>query len=64
MEIICDHLVANLSIETDDFGYAPFAQEGGIEKVHQISTKKLRRLMELSGLPLKKMETLLAQWIC
>ena len=36
LEMIRDHIAANLSIETDDFDYAPFAQEGGIGKVYQV----------------------------
>ncbi|WP_298271077.1 type I restriction-modification enzyme R subunit C-terminal domain-containing protein [Geobacter sp.] len=34
LEMIRDHVVANLSIERDDFAYVPFAQEGGIGKVY------------------------------
>lgn len=34
--MVRDHIAANLMIETDDFDYAPFAQEGGIGKVYQI----------------------------
>ncbi|WP_235263977.1 type I restriction-modification enzyme R subunit C-terminal domain-containing protein [Geoalkalibacter ferrihydriticus] len=33
LEMIRDHIAANLLIETDDFDYAPFAQAGGIGKV-------------------------------
>ena len=36
LEMIRDHIAANLQIETDDFDYAPFAQEGGIGKVWQL----------------------------
>jgi len=36
LEMIRDHIAANLGIETDDFEYAPFAQEGGLGKVHQL----------------------------
>jgi type I restriction enzyme R subunit len=36
LEMIRDHIAANLLIETDDFDYAPFAQEGGIGKVWQL----------------------------
>jgi type I restriction enzyme R subunit len=34
--MIRDHIAANLGIEPDDFEYAPFAQEGGLGKVHQL----------------------------
>jgi type I restriction enzyme, R subunit len=30
IEMIRDHIAANLGIEPDDFEYAPFAQEGGL----------------------------------
>ncbi|HHO48431.1 MAG TPA: hypothetical protein ENN06_08280 [Desulfobacteraceae bacterium] len=36
MEMIRDHIAANLGIETDDFDYAPFSQQGGVGKVHQL----------------------------
>ncbi|WP_020675075.1 type I restriction-modification enzyme R subunit C-terminal domain-containing protein [Geopsychrobacter electrodiphilus] len=36
LEMIRDHIAANLQIETDDFDYAPFAQAGGIGKVWQL----------------------------
>jgi type I restriction enzyme R subunit len=36
LEMIRDHIAANLGIEPDDFEYAPFAQEGGLGKVHQL----------------------------
>jgi type I restriction enzyme R subunit len=32
LEMIRDHIAANLQIETEDFEYAPFAQAGGIGK--------------------------------
>ena len=46
LEMIRDHNAANLSIETDDFDYAPFAQEGGIGKVHQIFGERLAPLIK------------------
>ncbi len=36
LEMIRDHIAANLTIETDAFDYAPFIQEGGLGRVHQI----------------------------
>jgi type I restriction enzyme R subunit len=36
LEMIRDHIAANLLIERDDFDYAPFAQAGGIGKVWQL----------------------------
>ncbi|MBO6506818.1 MAG: hypothetical protein JJ977_18620, partial [Kordiimonadaceae bacterium] len=46
LEMIRDHIAANLGIDTDDFEYAPFAQEGGLGKVHQIFGDDLSELIE------------------
>ena len=46
LEMIRDHIAANLSIETDDFDYAPFAQEGGIGKIFNIFGDKLNEIMK------------------
>lgn len=50
LEMIRDHIAANLSIGTDDFDYAPFAQQGGLGKVHQVFGEELNRIIdELNG---------------
>lgn len=36
LEMIRDHIAANLGIDIEDFSYAPFEQEGGLGKVHQL----------------------------
>jgi type I restriction enzyme R subunit len=46
LEMIRDHIAANLSIETEDFDYAPFAQEGGIGKVYQVFGDELKKILE------------------
>jgi type I restriction enzyme R subunit len=46
LEMIRDHIAGNLSIETDDFEYAPFSQEGGIGKVHQLFGDELNDILE------------------
>jgi len=46
LEMIRDHIAANLQIETDDFDYAPFAQEGGIGKVWQLFGDELNVMLE------------------
>ena len=46
LSMIKDHIAANLSIEADDFDYAPFAQEGGIGKAHQVFGDGLDEVME------------------
>jgi len=44
--MIRDHIAANLSIEPDDFEYAPFSQQGGLGKVHQLFGDGLAPIME------------------
>ncbi len=44
--MIRDHVAANLAVEQDDFEYAPFAQEGGLGKVHQLFGNELNRIIE------------------
>jgi type I restriction enzyme R subunit len=46
LTMIRDHIAANLGIETDDFDYAPFAQEGGLGRVHQIFGEDLYTIIE------------------
>ena len=50
LEMIRDHVAANLSIEVDHFDLAPFAQEGGLGRVHQIFGSDLNKILdELNG---------------
>lgn len=44
--MIRDHIAANLGIETDDFDYAPFSQQGGLGKVHQLFGDELNVIIE------------------
>jgi type I restriction enzyme R subunit len=44
--MIRDHIAANLAVDRDDFEYAPFAQEGGLGKVHQVFGSELNKLIE------------------
>ena len=46
LEMIRDHIAANLGIEPDDFEYAPFSQHGGLGKVHQLFGKNLTPILE------------------
>jgi len=46
LEMIRDHIAANLGIEPDDFEYAPFTQEGGLGKVYQIFGDELKSILE------------------
>ncbi len=50
LEMIRDHIAANLVVERDDFEFVPFAQEGGLGKVHQLFGNELNRVIdELNG---------------
>ena len=46
LQMIRDHIAGNLSIETDDFEYAPFSQEGGLGKVYQLFGDELYTIIE------------------
>ena len=46
LEMIRDHIAANLGIEPDDFEYAPFNSEGGLGKVHQLFGAELPVVIE------------------
>jgi type I restriction enzyme, R subunit len=50
LEMIKDHIAASLGIVPGDFEYAPFAQHGGLGKVHQLFGDKLNTMIdELNG---------------
>ena len=44
--MIRDHIAANLSIDTEDFDYAPFSGEGGLGKVHQLFSEQLPVILD------------------
>ena len=46
LDMIRDHVAANLSIEKDDFELAPFSREGGLGKLHQIFGAELNQIIE------------------
>jgi len=46
LEMIRDHIAANLNVVAEDFDYAPFAQEGGLGKVHQVFGDSLNTILE------------------
>ena len=39
-------IAGNLSIETDDFEYTPFSQEGGLGKVYQVFGDQLNTVID------------------
>lgn len=45
LKMIRDHIAANLTIEIDDFDYAPFSREGGLGKVHQLFGEQLSEIL-------------------
>ena len=44
--MIKDYITGNLSIETDDFEYAPFSQAGGIGRVYQLFGEELNIMLD------------------
>lgn len=46
LNLIRDHIATSLSIESDDFDYAPFSQQGGLGKAHQLFGDKLLPLLD------------------
>ncbi|WP_439114589.1 type I restriction endonuclease subunit R [Hydrogenophaga sp.] len=46
LEMIRDHIAANLGIELEDFDYAPFSQQGGLGRVHQLFGEQLVQVMD------------------
>lgn len=45
LTMIKDHIAGNLSIDTEDFEYAPFSQEGGLGKVYQVFGDELNDIL-------------------
>ena len=43
--LIRDHIATSLSIEPDDFEYAPFSQRSGLGKAHQLFDEQLPKLL-------------------
>ncbi|OQW87913.1 MAG: type III restriction endonuclease subunit R [Rhodoferax ferrireducens] len=46
LDMIRDHIAANLSVLPDDFEYSPFAQEGGMGRVYQLFGAELPNVLE------------------
>ncbi len=45
LNLIRDHIATSLSIEPEDFDYAPFSQRGGLGKAHQLFGQQLPKLL-------------------
>ena len=46
LELIRDHIATAISIEPNDFNYAPFSQRGGLGKAHQLFGAELPKLLD------------------
>lgn len=46
LNLIREHIATSLSIEPDDFEYAPFSQRGGLGRAHQIFGDQLPQLLD------------------
>ncbi len=46
LDLIRDHIATSLSIEPEDFDYAPFSQRGGLGKAHQLFGGELNKLLD------------------
>jgi type I restriction enzyme R subunit len=46
LEMIRDHIAANLGLDMEDFEYAPFNAQGGLGKVHQLFGAELPKVIE------------------
>jgi len=46
LEMIRDHVAANLGVTVDDFEYAPFSHQGGLGRVHQLFGADLTKVIE------------------
>ena len=46
LELIRDHVATAISIEPNDFNYAPFSQRGGLGKAHQLFGPELPKLLD------------------
>ncbi|MCU0735234.1 MAG: hypothetical protein MUF20_06890 [Methylotetracoccus sp.] len=46
LEQMAEHIASNLGIETEEFGYAPFDQRGGLGQVHQIFGAELPKVID------------------
>jgi type I restriction enzyme R subunit len=46
LNLIRDHIATSLSIEADDFDYAPFSQQGGLGKAHQLFGDGLTKVLD------------------
>jgi len=46
LEMIKNHIAASVSIEVEDFNYAPFYEKGGVVKLHKLFGSKVEKIMK------------------
>ena len=46
LNLIRDHIATSLSIDAEDFEFAPFNQRGGLGKAHQLFGEQLPKLLD------------------
>ncbi len=46
LEMIRDHVAANLRVTVEGFQYAPFSQQGGLGRVYQLFGAELPKVIE------------------
>jgi len=46
LNLIRDHIATSLSIDPEDFNLAPFSQQGGLGKAHQLFGSDLPKLLD------------------
>jgi type I restriction enzyme R subunit len=46
LNLIRDHIATSLSIEPEDFDYAPFSQQGGLGKAHTVFGDQLHHILD------------------
>ncbi len=46
LELMRDHIATSVTVESDDFEFAPFSQRGGLGKAHQLFGSQLPSLLE------------------
>ena len=46
LEKMAEHIASNLGLETEDFGFAPFDQRGGLGRVHQLFGAELPKVID------------------
>jgi type I restriction enzyme, R subunit len=46
LEAVKDHVASSLSINADDFEYAPFSQLGGLGRAHELFGERLTGILD------------------